>query len=58
MWEGGSRSLKGSGEFGLPLNSCGVLRWSPGVLGSSHTMHLMSSVDLAKLPHVSVPPFP
>ena len=58
MWEGGSRSVQGSGEFGLPLNSCGVLRRSPGVLGSSHTMRLMSSVDLAKLPPVSVPLFP
>ena len=50
--------MQGSGEFGLPLNSCGVLRRSPGVLGSSHTMRLMSSVDLAKLPPVSVPLFP
>ena len=47
MGEGGSRSAEGSGEFGLALNSCGVLRRSPGVLRSSHTVCLMSSVDLA-----------
>lgn len=44
--------MQGSGEAGLPLTSCGILRQSPRVLGSNRTMCLLSSVNLGKFPNL------